>query len=124
MNIIMMIENKQLTTNKSMNTSYATPLKNRRMDTMAMNNAVSCSDQNSNAGAVMIGILVSVLTAIVIVLIQALIVMILWNWVIPHIWLNAPSISFTTAIGLVLLIDVLWGLNNANVVASSLKMWF
>lgn len=63
-----------------------------------------------SAGSWLGGLLLSIILIIAFLLIQALIVMLLWNWVIPQIWTGAPKINFMTAIGLVLLIDVLSGI--------------
>ena len=36
-------------------------------------------------------------------------VMLLWNAVLPLIWANAPTLTFWVAVGLVFLIDLLFG---------------
>jgi hypothetical protein len=66
--------------------------------------------ETHNAGASITAILIMILVILVVLFIQALVVMLLWNWVIPRIWIGAPQIGFGTAFGLVLLIDVLSGI--------------
>ena len=44
-------------------------------------------------------------------LIAALIIMLLWNWVVPIIWVSAPKISLWTALGLKLLVNCLFPSN-------------
>jgi hypothetical protein len=73
----------------------------------AANTAV---DTTSHTGSTVTAILISILVILVVLFIQALVVMLLWNWVIPRIWIGAPQIGFGTAFGLVLLIDVLSGI--------------
>lgn len=36
-------------------------------------------------------------------------VMLLWNAILPLIWANAPTLTFWAAVGLVLLLDLLFG---------------
>lgn len=36
-------------------------------------------------------------------------VMLLWNAVLPLIWANAPTLTFWVAVGLVFLVDLLFG---------------
>lgn len=66
--------------------------------------------EQTGTGSMVTSILISILVILVVIFIQALIVMLLWNWIIPRIWIGAPQIGFGTAFGLVLLIDVLSGI--------------
>ena len=40
---------------------------------------------------------------------EAWIVMLLWNWIVPLLWIDAPLLTFWTAFGIDLLISLLFG---------------
>ena len=40
---------------------------------------------------------------------EAWIVMLLWNWIVPLLWIDAPLLTFWTAVGIDLLIGILFG---------------
>ena len=40
---------------------------------------------------------------------EAWIVMLLWNWIVPLLWIDAPLLTFWTAVGIDLLISILFG---------------
>jgi hypothetical protein len=40
---------------------------------------------------------------------EAWIFMLLWNWIIPLIWVNAPTFSFWIAFGILILVNLLFG---------------
>jgi hypothetical protein len=62
-------------------------------------------------GMGMIGaVLLAIIVIVGFILLESLIVLLLWNWVVPRIFKGASLIDFGTAFGLVLLINVLGGI--------------
>lgn len=51
----------------------------------------------------------ALLTVLIAFMVQSLLVMLLWNWVVPRIWVNIPTLTFSNAMALVLLVDVFTG---------------